>query len=64
MGDEFLGLCEENDYDPFKAWLIESGTEPGEKMGFISLGLLDLTGRPIFPQELSTEQAMEEMSQG
>lgn len=57
---EHLALCDEKELDPFKVWLLDTGMKPTEKMGFTSLGLLDLTGRPVFPQEWSTEQMMKD----
>jgi hypothetical protein len=60
---EHLAYCEEKDHDPFLAWLVASGTEPGEKMAMVSLGLQDQTRKPVFPAEISTSRYLSALQQ-
>ena len=59
----FLQVCQEKGVDPVLFWYVALGNRPGEKEGFVSLGVLDTTDQqPIFPRDLSTEYAIHRLS--
>ncbi len=68
MTDEQLAQhiehCKTEDYEPFLLWHFSLGNKPGDKEIPVSLGLLDQTNAPVFPEELSTEHALEEVQRG
>jgi hypothetical protein len=52
---EYLQRCEANEVEPFLAWWVGVGNEPGKQELPVSVGLEDTTSAPKFPEDLSTD---------
>ncbi len=56
---DFLKACVQKDADPILTWhAVVSDETPGAKEIWVSLGLADFTGQPIFPEELDSENVI------